>query len=646
MIALSVLLSTWLVNSGVTAAAVQEQVPGPITAAPVVPEMTATDVETFLDGIVPFQLDRDNIAGATVSVVKDGKLLFTKGYGLSNVEKKAPVIPDATMFRPGSVSKLFTWTAVMQMYEQGKVDLDADVNTYLDFKIPNAFDKPITLKHILTHTPGFEEQIKDLFTIDQTPPVLSDYVRTHIPARIYPPGEVPAYSNYATALAGYIVERVSGESFNDYIANHIFNPLKMTHSTFVQPLPAELAEHMSNGYRLASDPPVPFEMVTAYPAGSLSSSATDMSRFMLAHLQNGELDGATILKPETAKMMHSRLFALDDAAQGMAYGFYEENQNGLRIIGHGGDTIAFHSDLHLVLDKGIGFFVSYNSQGKGGSNNRKVLWDAFLDRYFPFSITDEAVANAQEEAQKVVGAYMPSRRAETSFLRVAAVLGEAQVSANEDGTISVDALLQENGLPIKWKAVGPGKFRDVNSEDLLIFKPDHTGNQQMIISAYPFMTFQRVGPAENSKILLPVLGFSVAIMLLTLILAPVAWFVRRHYGKPLELSGTAKWLRRGIWIVFALNLLFIAGLVGLTMYGMNHIEVFSDQGTFWFHVIQIIGIVGAFGMILVLYNVIRSWLSKERTIWGKLQATVFALACLGFLWFAFVSNLYVLRSMY
>ncbi|HRH43989.1 MAG TPA: serine hydrolase domain-containing protein, partial [Pyrinomonadaceae bacterium] len=178
------------------------------------PEMTAADVEAFLDGVVPAQLTQNDIAGATISVVKDGKLLFAKGYGYSDVKAKKPVSPETTLFRPGSVSKLFTWTAVMQLVEQGKLDLNKDVNEYLDFKIPEAFGKPITLTHILTHTPGFEEQIKDLFTLNQDSPNLGEYLKTHIPARIFPPGTTPAYSNYATALAGYIVEHVSGKPFN------------------------------------------------------------------------------------------------------------------------------------------------------------------------------------------------------------------------------------------------------------------------------------------------------------------------------------------------------------------------------------------------------------------------------------------------
>ena len=610
------------------------------------PVLTAADAEAFLDGIVPQQIERDNIAGATIALVKDGKLLFAKGYGYADVANKKSVSAEETLFRPGSISKLFTWTAVMQLQEQGKVDLDKDVNEYLDFKIPDAFGQPITLKNILTHTPGFEEQIKDLFVVDTNTPNLGDYVKTHIPTRIYPPGKVPAYSNYATALAGYIVERVSGKPFNEYIDENIFKPLGMNRSTFVQPLPANLADGMSNGYRLATDAAVPFEMVTAFPAGSLSSTASDMSKFMLAHLQNGELNGQRILKPETAKLMHTRLFALDDAAHGMAHGFYEENQNGLRIVGHGGDTIAFHSDLHLLLDKGVGFFVSYNSSGKGEVSNRTVLWDAFLDRYYPYTVTGESVPNAKEEAEKVSGSYILSRRAEKSFLRVASVLGEAAVGINADNTISVSMLTGANGAPKKWKAVGPGKFQDVEGEDLLIFKPDESGDMQLIISRYPFMVGQRVGLFENSKVLLPVLGLSLGIMLLTLILAPIAWLVRRHYGKKLELAPKSNWLRRGVWIVFAIDLVFVASLIGLTMYGLSHIEVFSDSGTKWFQLIQVVGIIGAVGTFVLLYNAVHAWMNKERRIWGKLQATVFALACLGFLWFAFVGNLLRITSSY
>src|SRR5436853_3244329 len=238
-----------------------------VTAAP--HEMTAADVEAFLEGFMPMQLERENIAGAVVCIVKDGKVLFARGYGYSDVDKKTPVSVEDSLFRPGSISKLFTWTAVMQLVEQGKLDLDRDVNAYLDFKIPATFPQSITLRNVLTHTTGFEETVKELFVPeDATPVPIKDYLPKHIPKRIFAPGVTPAYSNYAATLAGYIVERVSGRPFNDYVTENIFKPLKMSRSTFAQPLPPELKPFMSRGYKTGSDHPKPFEVIIPAPAGS------------------------------------------------------------------------------------------------------------------------------------------------------------------------------------------------------------------------------------------------------------------------------------------------------------------------------------------------------------------------------------------
>ena len=611
-------------------------------------EMTAADVETFLDGIVPLQLRQDDIAGVTISVVRDGKLLFAKGYGYADVEKKKPVSAQETLFRPGSTSKLFTWTAIMQLFEQGKLDLDRDVNDYLDYKIPEAFGKPITLKNIMTHTPGFEEQIKDLFDTTATKPNLGQYLKTHIPARIYPPGTVPAYSNYATAVAGYIVERVSGRPFEEYIAENILKPLNMTHSTFAQPLPSNLAPSMSNGYRLGSDQPQPFELINPFPAGSLSSTGPDMAQFMIAHLQDGQWGDAKILKPETARLMHSRLFALDDAANAMCYGFYEESRNGHRIIGHGGDTVYFHSDLHLVLDQQVGFFVSYNSAGNKtglGDSPRTNLWEAFLDRYYPYTAPVANSSSAKDDAKAASGTYTLSRRSDTSFLKTASLLGQFRVSTIGDGDIEVPELTGANGKPKRWQGIGQMTFLERGGQDKLIFKPDHNGHMQMILP-YPFFVGQRIGTLQNGKLLLIILGVSLFLMLLTLILWPVAWFVRRHYGRKLELTSRELLLRVVVRIVFALDLIFIAAFFGLVMYGLKHLEIFSDRGNIWFHLIQMVGVLGAVGTVVVLINAVSTWLGKRRSIWVKLQATIMLLACLGVLWFVLAGNLLQFSSSY
>src|ERR1700691_3394152 len=229
------------------------------TAESTAAAMTADDVNSWLDGYMPYALHTGDIAGAVVSVVKDGKMLTERGYGYSDVEKRTPVDPKQTLFRPGSVSKLFTWTAVMQMVEQGKIDLDADVNKYLDFKIPARDGKPVTMRNLMQHTAGFEEQSKGIITDDPNAPGYEALLKQWVPERVFEAGTTQAYSNYGASLAGYIVQRVSGESFDSYIEKHIFELLDMKYSSFRQPLPANLVPLMSKGYRVASGEPGKYE---------------------------------------------------------------------------------------------------------------------------------------------------------------------------------------------------------------------------------------------------------------------------------------------------------------------------------------------------------------------------------------------------
>jgi CubicO group peptidase (beta-lactamase class C family) len=607
------------------------------TPAPAQPAMTASDVETFLDGLVPVQLRREDIAGVVISVVKNGKVLFAKGYGYSDVAQKKPVLPDQTLFRPGSISKLFTWTAVMQLVEQGKLDLDRDVNQYLDFSIPPTYSQPITLRNLMTHTPGFEETDKDLFIRDvkDLQPV-GEYLKTHLPVRIFPPGTTPAYSNYGATLAGYIVQRVSGEPYDDYIEGHILKPLGMAHTSFRQPLPDALKPLMSNGYALASEPAKSFEVVQAWPAGSSSTSGADIARFMLAHLADGELDGARILRPETARLMHSRQFGVDPRLNGMALGFYEETRNGHRIIGHGGDTVYFHSDLHLMPDTGLGFFISQNSAGK--NLIRGQVWQAFLDRYFPYNPpAAESVANAKEDLRTVSGRYIGSRRSETTILSTLTVLGELKVLANADGTISASQLLDLNGKPKRFREIGPLVFRDVNGQELAVFKRDDAG--RLIIGMdYPFMIFERASWYDNSAFNLPILLGALAILAITVLLWPVAALVRRHYGRKLDLSPVGRRRRILVRVVCLVDLVFASSWVILASRA-DAPGLFSRPLDPILRVIQAVGWLGVIGAIFVLYNAFASRASGKRWWFAKFADFAIAVACLGLVWFIFKWNL-------
>src|SRR5882757_7948632 len=397
--------------------------------------MTAEDVDAWLDGYLPYALHTGDIAGAVVAVVKDGKVLTERGYGYSDVAKQTPVDPKKTLFRPGSVSKLFTWTAVMQLVGQGKIDLDADINQYLDFKIPARDGKPVTMRNIMQHTAGFEEQAKGILTDDPKSPGFETLLKAWIPNRVFAPGTTPSYSNYGASLAGYVVQRLSGESFDSYIEKHIFAPLDMQLSSFRQPLPANLVPLMSKGYPRASQDPKPYEIIGPAPAGSLAAPADDMAHFMIAHLQAGEYQGRKILSAATAQQMHDSPLTVLPPLNRMELGFFETNINGHEVIGHLGDTDNFHTSLHLFLQDGVGFYVSFNSLGMDGAAGklRNALFTEFADRYFPGKLPETRVdaRTAAAHAALLAGNWANSRSSQSSFLAALDLFGQTQLSVND-----------------------------------------------------------------------------------------------------------------------------------------------------------------------------------------------------------------------
>ncbi len=602
----------------------------PGTAAP----LTREDVEAFIDGIAPLQLAKGDIAGMVVCVVKDGKVLFEKGYGYADVKRKKPVSADSTLFRIGSTSKTFTWTAVMQLIEQGKIDPDRDVNAYLDFTIPPAFGKPITMRNLMTHTPGFEEVIKELFVADSASLVpLGQWLKTHRPKQIYPAGTTPAYSNYGAALAGYIVERVSGVPFDTYIEKNIFQPLQMSLATFRQPLPPALAPLMSLGYQKASDDPKPFELVAPPPAGSVSASADAMSHWMIAQLHDGAFGDVRIMKPETAQRMHSRLFGVMPALPGMAHGFYEETRNGHRVIGHGGDTQWFHSDMHLMLDDDVGFFVSYNSAGNGKGTGRTELWHRFLDRYFPYTpaTAGAPVPHPLDDARSVAGTYRSSRRAQTTFLSALDMAAQSRVSVNGDTTISVSGMDDLAGNPKHFREISPLVFREVGGQDLVGFTKDYSGRTVMA-TELPFEVGQRAPALKTASLNRNALVFAIAMFVLTILFWPVNALLRRHYGARLELDPRYRRLRTLVRTACIVSLAFTIGLVVFFSKAQNNIGMLSSRGDGTLRVIQLLGLLGLVGAAAAVYYAVRSW--RIRSLWtgAKVWNTLLAV---GFICFAF-----------
>lgn len=638
----------------VQAAAAVPTVPatsGPEAAPAGAPALTREDVEAWLDGFLPYALAAGDVAGAVVVVVKDGEVLLQKGYGHADLAEGTPVDPEKTLFRPGSVSKLFTWTAVMQLVEQGKLDLDADLNEYIDFPIPPRDGKPMTLRQVMTHTTGLEEQIRGLITADpaQITP-LGDALKHWVPERIHVPGTTPAYSNYATALAGYIVERVSGMSFDDYVERNIFQPLGMESSSFRQPLPPELLARMSKAYARASEGEAkPYEFISLAPAGSLAASGADMARFMIAHLQEGESGEARILGADTARQMHTTGQASVGPLNRMMLGFYETSVNGHFAISHGGDTQWFHSNLELFPDDGVGVFVSMNSSGRDGATGqiRGALSRGFADRYFP-AAPSQAGRVAEDEArlhaQQIAGTYTSSRRPDTTFLSLANLLGPIKVVANEDGTISVTAALSPAGVPKKWREVEPYLWQDTAGADRLAADVVDGKVTRFSMEPYaPIMVFQRLSTWQS--LALPLMVASLAVLLLTVVAWPVSALVRRYYGVPYRLQGADARAHRLVRIASLLVLLAAGGVLGLVVAMLSKLELTSAGSDGLIIALRLFATVAMpLGTAIALWN---AWhVLRRRRLLAKLWALLLALACLFLLWLGFAHHLFGFGASY
>ncbi len=615
---------------------------GPAAGAAAPGLADAPRLEAFIDGVVKPLMKTNNSPSGTVAIAQGGELIFAKGYGYQDMEEQVAVDASTTLFRPGSVSKLFTWVSVMQLVEQGKLDLDADVNTYLEtFKIREAFDTPITLRHILTHTAGFEDGALGYLITDDPDRImpLAESMARYQPARVNPPGAQSAYSNYATAIAGLIVSNVSGMPFNDYVAQNIFTPLGMTNSTFEEPLPESLEDQMAKSYKVENGGYVekPFEIISNFgPAGAQSATATDMVRFSQAILNGGELDGARILREETLVTMLARAFTHDDRLMGMALGFYEEQHNGVRLIGHGGDTQYFHSYLGIDPVNDLTFFVSFG--GPGGSTVRSAFAPAFYNEYFPQEwrapVPPEDFA---ERAGRYAGVYGFWR---SNFSKIEKALGLAsvlQVAPTEENTLVVSFA----GTAKQYVEVEENLFRELNPNISLIsgISPGHIAFQEneqgevtgFVLDGLPFMSLRKLPMAATPSFNYALLGLSILVFLAVVLRR---WYQRaswRLQPRPERAASNA-----AFWAAAANLLVVIAGVIVISIV---QDELFGGIPLL-FKLWLILPVVATVAGLYLLYHGVLAWKrGLFASIWARLRYTVVALCALFMCWFYYYWNI-------
>ena len=604
-------------------------------------QLTAEDVNAWLDGKLPDALKNEDIPGAVVSVVKDGQVVTTRGYGWSNTGasggQPVAVDPQKSLFRVASISKIPTSIAAMQLVEQGKVDLDADISAYLDFEIERRFDEPLTLRNLLTHSAGFEESIR--MAQDETD--LEAYVKTNPPVQVFEPGSTPGYSNYGMALAGYIVQRVSGQPFETYVREHVLEPAGMTSSTYEQPLPKDMAGSLGPGYTSTGEE-VPFELMGDFPAGSLTVSAPDFAAFMNAQLSRSP----KLLREETWEQMWSpglgeeRLGNRAKAGE-MGLGYFDLSRHGRRVVGHGGDIVGWHSQFELYPEENTGIFISYNGDGNDSdsSNNlREDLAQGFADRYFPGeTVKASGSKDSAERARQVAGSYVPSRVPWASFAAAwVPTLFPATIEQTGDGGLKDGKTQYVEVEPWVWRQVDGRSAFAAQVED----------GKVVSLSQGPALTLIPMTPVQ--QMLAPVFGICLVLLLVVTVAWPIGALRRRRaLARGREVGAPVSWLTRVArgggavalasqftWIVILV--VFAAVQSSIVGYGSLAWVVPVVRGA---QVLQALGVVAVIPAAADLVMSLR-----RRTGWRRITMSTVLLATLVALaWWAWAGNALVPR---
>lgn len=602
------------------------------TVAAQVPDVTnPAVVEAFVDGVVKPNMKQHNSPSGVVTVMKNGEVIFSKGYGFIDVEKRIPVDPDTSLFRPGSISKLFTWISVMQLVEQGKMDLDTDVNQYLKtFKVKDTWPgDPVTLRDIMTHTAGFEDGGIGYLIIDNPDRIipLAESLAKYQPERVNPPGVHTAYSNWATALAGLMVSNVSGVEFNQYVQKNIFDVLGMTSSSFVEPLPPELDANMAKAYRYQAGKYVEinYEIISNFgPAGALATTAADMTTFARAILGGGEYAGGRILKAETMQQMTDEGFAHDERIRGMGLGFIKRRfgPDGFDNFGHDGGTTVFLS--HFGLSKSEDFMLYSSFSGPGGGATYLAFVRGFYDEFFPREVPAiDPPADFGSRAGKYAGKFHAWRSSFNGVESIMRALGGLNVVPMPDNTLMIGAK--------RYVEVGKNLFRDVDSYDQIAFQEDENGNiTGMVQDGIGVNQYFRAPFYETMSFISTMVGLSILVFLGVFLRLGYQWRTFR------ELAGAEKNAQRVSIAVALANILFLM-VLGITVSGgiqplMYEIPTIFKVGL----ILPLLGLVATGYQVYMTVQIWRDGLLAG--VGARIRYSIVAAAGLFFVWFYYYWN--------
>lgn len=481
----------------------------------------------FLNGVFQQQLEDSDIPGIMAVAVDENGLIYSNSFGHAHLDKNQELDPAETLMRTGSTGKIFTWLALLQQVEAGNVDLEEDINYYLpeNLQFDYGENDPIKVINLMTHTPGFEDiQLGIMVESVDNLVSLEDYLETTRPEIVREPGRIPAYSNYGTTLAAYIIERVTGLSYHEYLEKNIFSPLRMSKSSSRQDIftDSELADNIStgyfsdNGFLKAGE----FEIFQEYPAGGHTVTGYDMANLMSGILNGGELFGWRFLSGEYNKKLFERAFSIDEEMAGWTHGLMELNLNNQTIYWHGGDTLQFHTGLFFIPEEELAIFVAYN--GPGGIMARLDLINV-LDRQYYAEDQYQVVTSGEVLTQAdYQGEYLNSRRNYSSPEKLISRLSQTEISIEENHLI-VDGFEKE-----KYYKLENDRFINQSATEEIKFYRDNQGSiDYFAYQNNPTAVFSKVSLLETRTLHLSIMGLSILVFLVTPIFNLVSLFKSR-----------------------------------------------------------------------------------------------------------------------
>jgi len=622
--------------------------PGSERAGPADP----AEIEAFVDGFWISAMQPLNIPGAVFVLVRDGQILLAKGYGLADLAQGTPVDPGETLFSIGSVSKAVTAAAVLQLAERGQLDLDAPVDSYLrSMQVGERCPQAVTTAHLLTHTAGFDERVIGGYvtSADRLVP-LAEFEARDLPPCIRPPGQEMSYCNHCYGLAGVVLEDVSGLPFEQYVEENLFEPLEMRHSSFRQPLPAELDALRGTGYIFTPEiQPAPLVYLDFFPTGGAWASGEDMGRLTIGLLRGGLAGGKTVFQPATLAQMHQRQFSQDPRLEGWTYGFFEHLENGQRLVGKDGDSPGFSSSLYLMPDQNLGFFLAFNATVAAGEGDPRLTFPGhFISHYYPGG-EPLRPAKPTGTAARLAGLYRWSRYGHTSIDKALSpmLLVQWRIRAHPDGSLSLVYPSLLSGQASRWAEVEPGLFQNQENGGYLSYSEDRRGR---ITHVYTKIgeegVLERVAWYEGLAVQASILVFLVVVFAGALVGRLVAWLVgaiqrarpAHSERQPVRRPGDRA-LRLAAWVsvlISGLGLLFLAGLASSVLYSVNVRAPQVPPYMIGLLLIPLIAVLLAPGMVILT---LLAWKNRSGTVLGGIQYSLVSLAGLAFLWFAWYWNL-------